>query len=99
MVERQVPAYNRLKTDCVASRSVWLRTRTAGGVRGDVPMGVTYSISDFCLSFTVIFRQKVKPPSKKRSSNSIQNCHRSPKGFDLKLTRLVIQYGSLEHSE
>ena len=32
VVERQVPAYNRLKTDCVASRSVWLRTRMAGGV-------------------------------------------------------------------
>ena len=32
MVERKVPAYNRLKTDCVALRSVWLRTRMAGGV-------------------------------------------------------------------
>ena len=32
MVEREVPAYNRLKTDCVACRSVWLRTRMAGGV-------------------------------------------------------------------
>ena len=32
MVERKVPAYNRLKTDCVACRSVWLRTRMAGGV-------------------------------------------------------------------
>ena len=32
LVERKVPAYNRLKTDCVARRSVWLRTRMAGGV-------------------------------------------------------------------
>jgi len=32
MVERQVPAYNRLKTDCVARRSVWLRSRTVGCV-------------------------------------------------------------------
>ena len=44
MVERKVPAYNRLKTDCVATRSVWLRSRMAGGVRGGVPSGVTYSI-------------------------------------------------------
>jgi len=27
VVERKVPAYNRLKTDCVARRSVWLRIR------------------------------------------------------------------------
>lgn len=47
MVERQVPAYNRLKTDCVARRSVWLRTRTAGGVRAGGLSAPGYSISDF----------------------------------------------------
>ena len=44
MVERKVPAYNRLKTDCVASRSVWLRSRMAGGVRAGGLSALGYSI-------------------------------------------------------
>ena len=47
VVERKVPAYNRLKTDCVARRSVWLRIRTAGGVRAGGPSAPGYSILEF----------------------------------------------------
>ena len=45
MVERKVPAYNRLKTDCVALRSVWLRTRMAGGVGAGGVNAPRYPIS------------------------------------------------------
>ena len=49
MVERKVPAYNRLKTDCVACRSVWLRTRMAGGVGAGGVNAPRYPIYGFVL--------------------------------------------------
>ena len=54
MVERKVPAYNRLKTDCVARRSVWLRIRMAGGVGAGGVNAPRYPIYVLCIFFAAI---------------------------------------------
>ena len=56
MVERKVPAYNRLKTDCVALRSVWLRTRMAGGVGAGGVNAPRYPIRlDYLVVISILF--------------------------------------------
>ena len=54
MVERKVPAYNRLKTDCVARRSVWLRIRMADGVGAGGVNAPRYPISVCLLGFCML---------------------------------------------